>query len=98
MADKAKAPRKPPDPEDCDYTYRVEWDKANRAHIATVDEFPSLSWSGPFHNRALYGLQDVVAEVIAQMEAAGEPVPPPTLEVPGRRAAKALRALFGRDG
>jgi len=79
------------------YSHYVGWDGVNKVHISGVEEFPSLTWCGPFHGRALYGIQDLTERVVKQMQQAGEPVPPPAMEIPASRAARALRALFGRD-
>lgn len=59
------------------YTYRVTWSAEDREYVATCVEFPSLSWleSGPLD--ALAGLQKLVREVVADMQANGEAPPEP---------------------
>ncbi|HEX9683118.1 MAG TPA: type II toxin-antitoxin system HicB family antitoxin [Acidimicrobiales bacterium] len=62
------------------YTYRVLWSADDGEYVATVAEFPSLSWLHPDQSKALRGLVDLVAEVIADLESTGEPVPQPISE------------------
>lgn len=59
------------------YTYRVRWSYEDEEYLATVAEFPSLSWLEPDMHAALSGLVALVEGVIADMEAAGETVPEP---------------------
>jgi hypothetical protein len=64
-----------PDPTHC--TYRVAWSVEDGEHVATVAEFPSLSWLAPAPVEALTGLADVVRDVPADLAASGDPVPVP---------------------
>jgi predicted HicB family RNase H-like nuclease len=57
------------------YTYRVTWSPADGEHVALCAEFPSLSWLAKTPEAALRGIQKVVADVVADMQASGEPVP-----------------------
>ena len=57
------------------YTYRVSWSSEDGEYVATVGEFPSLSWLHADQGEALQGLVDLVDEVVADMEAAGEQIP-----------------------
>jgi hypothetical protein len=59
------------------YTYRVSWSGEDGEHVATVVEFPSLSWLHLDQNKALRGLVDLVNEVVADLEATGEAIPEP---------------------
>lgn len=59
------------------YTYRVTWSAADDEYVATVAEFPSLSWLDTDQAKALRGLVRVVADVVADMQANGEEVPEP---------------------
>ena len=59
------------------FTYRVTWSSADGEHLATVAEFPSLSWLHNDQVEALIGIRNLVAEVIEDMEASGEAVPTP---------------------
>jgi predicted RNase H-like HicB family nuclease len=59
------------------YTFRVSWSGEDDEYVATVVEFPSLSWLDADQGKALRGLVGLVDEVVADMEAAGEPVPEP---------------------
>lgn len=62
------------------YAYRVVWSAEDGEYVATVAEFPSLSWLHPDQHKALQGLVDVVADVVADMAANGEPIPQPIAE------------------
>lgn len=55
------------------YAYRVQWSSEDGEYVATVAEFPSLSWLDADPVNALQGLIDVVAD----LGAAGEPIPEP---------------------
>ena len=67
-------------PDATHYTYRVAWSAEDGEHVATVAEFPSLSWLAPSPVEALAGLADVVRDVIADLAASGEPIPEPLSE------------------
>jgi predicted RNase H-like HicB family nuclease len=68
-------------PEPTHYTYRIAWSAEDDEHLATVAEFPSLSWLAPTPAEALSGLANLVREVVADMVANGEPVPEPLLRL-----------------
>ena len=57
------------------YTYRVTWSLEDDEHLGLCAEFPSLSWLAPTPEAALKGIQKVIAEVVADMQASGEAVP-----------------------
>ena len=59
------------------YTYRVTWSEEDQEHVGLCAEFPSLSWLAATPEAALRGIRKVVAEVVADLEAQGEPVPEP---------------------
>ena len=59
------------------YAYRVLWSLEDGEYVATVAEYPSLSWLHADQTKALRGLVDVVADVVADLEATGEPIPQP---------------------
>ena len=59
------------------YTYRVTWSPDDGEFVAACAEFPSLSWLAGSQTDALVGLQTMLREIIADMEAAGELVPAP---------------------
>ena len=55
------------------YTYRVTWSLEDGEHVGLCAEFPSLSWLAPTPEKALAGIRRLVAEVVADMQAKGEP-------------------------
>lgn len=57
------------------YTYRVTWSPEDGEHVGLCAEFPSLSWLAKTPVAALKGIQKVVADVVLDMQASGEPVP-----------------------
>ncbi len=62
------------------YTYRVAWSSEDDEFVATVAEFPSLSWLAPSQFGALEGLQTLLADVVVDMKEQGEGVPEPLSE------------------
>lgn len=67
-------------PDATHYTYRVAWSAEDGEHVATVAEFPSLSWLAPTPVEALAGLANVVRDVLAELAVSGEPIPEPLSE------------------
>ena len=59
------------------YTYRVRWSEEDGEYLATVAEFPSLSWLDKDQAMAFTGIVDLVKEVVKDMLANGENVPKP---------------------
>ena len=59
------------------YTYRVTWSSEDEEYVGLCAEFPSLSWLDVSIEEALSGIRQLVAEVIADMQANGEDVPEP---------------------
>jgi len=57
------------------YTYRVTWSPEDGEHVGLCAEFASLSWLAKTPEAALKGIQKVVADAVADMQASGEPVP-----------------------
>ena len=62
------------------YTYRVTWSTEDGEHVGLCAEFPSLSWLAKTPEAALKGIQKVVADVVADLQASGEAVPEPLAE------------------
>lgn len=62
------------------YTYRVQWSPDDAEYVATVLEFPSLSFLEQDQAEALQGLVEVVSEVVDDLTTAGENVPQPFSE------------------
>jgi len=67
-------------PDATHYTYRVAWSAEDGEHVATVAEFPSLSWLAPSPVEALVGLAEVVRGIVDDLAESGEPVPEPLSE------------------
>ena len=59
------------------YAYRVMWSEEDSEYVGLCVEFPSLSWLEPSPEEALKGIRQVVARVVADLVASGEPVPEP---------------------
>jgi predicted RNase H-like HicB family nuclease len=64
------------------YTYRVTWSPEDGEYVATCAEFPSLSWLHGDPIEAVRGVRTLVADVVQDMTASGEPVPVPLAERP----------------
>lgn len=62
------------------YAYRVRWSAEDGEFVATVAEFPSLSWLDEDQTEALRGLVALVTDVVEDMRASNEPVPEPIAE------------------
>ena len=62
------------------YTYRVAWSPEDKEYVGTCLEFPSLSWLAKSTRSALVGIERVVRDVVADLEANGEPIPEPLAE------------------
>jgi predicted HicB family RNase H-like nuclease len=69
-----------PRPDISHYVYRVTWSVEDDEFVATCTEFPSLSWLASSKIEAIKGLEQLLHEVIADMEAQGEEVPQPFSE------------------
>ena len=74
MATKRKAAATP---DASHFTYRVAWSAKDEEFIATVVEFPSLSWIASTRDVALAGLTSLVEDVLRDMLAEGEEIPAP---------------------
>ena len=57
------------------YTYRVTWSDDDNEYVGLCAEVPSLRWLTQAPEAALKGIRKLVADVIKDMEAAGELVP-----------------------
>ncbi len=57
------------------YTYQIAWSVEDDEFIATVLEFPSLSWCEPVFRDALTGLLKLVSHTLIDMQTAGETPP-----------------------
>ncbi|MGX6512521.1 hypothetical protein [Rhodococcus sp. SJ-2] len=63
------------------YNYRVQWSPDDGEHIATVLEFPGLSWLDSHQNHALESLVHLVDDVIDDLASNDEVVPQPLFEL-----------------
>ena len=59
------------------YTYRLSWSASDQEFMATVVEFPSLSWLAATRDSALGGLTSLVEEVLQDLLAEGQEIPAP---------------------
>jgi predicted HicB family RNase H-like nuclease len=59
------------------YTYKVTWSEDDKEYVGLCLEFKSLSWLAESQEEALRGIRAIVAEVVADMQAAGEEIPEP---------------------
>lgn len=59
------------------YTYRVTWSEEDGEYIGLCVEFAGLSWLASDPEAALHGIRQVVADVVADLQKNGEPVPEP---------------------
>ena len=59
------------------YTYRVTWSVEDGEYVGLCAEFPSLSWLADSQEEALWGIRNVVGEVVSDMESSNEPIPQP---------------------
>jgi predicted HicB family RNase H-like nuclease len=57
------------------YTYRVTWSPEDQEYIGLCAEFASLSWLAKTPEKALKGIQKIVADVVTDLQASGESVP-----------------------
>ena len=57
------------------YTYRVFWSDEDQEFVALCAEFPSLSWLADTPADAVFALQNLVDEIIADMHSNNEPIP-----------------------
>ncbi|MCT2060489.1 type II toxin-antitoxin system HicB family antitoxin [Dietzia cinnamea] len=62
------------------YSYRVQWSPDDDEYVATVLEFPSLSYLEQDQTEAFQGLVKLVADVVDDLTDAGEKVPLPFAE------------------
>lgn len=59
------------------YKYSVAWSAEDEEYVATVAEFPSLSWLADSQEMALSGMLDLVRTTVSDMSDSGENVPVP---------------------
>lgn len=49
------------------YTYQITWSEEDEEYIGLCAEFPSLSWLAESPEEAQQGIQQVVADVVADL-------------------------------
>lgn len=59
------------------YAYRVRWSEEDGEYLATVAEFPSLSWPAEDQSEAFDGIVNLIKEVMEDMKESGEQIPVP---------------------
>lgn len=59
------------------YTYRVTWSEDDNEYVGLCAEYPSLSWLAQTPEAALKGIRKVVADIVYDMQNAGETIPEP---------------------
>ncbi|HSW00560.1 MAG TPA: toxin-antitoxin system HicB family antitoxin [Sedimentisphaerales bacterium] len=59
------------------YIYRVTWSEEDGQYVGLCAEFASLSWLASSPEKALRGIRKIVANVVEDMVANGEPLPEP---------------------
>lgn len=62
------------------YTYKVTWSSEDQEFVGLCTEFPSLSYLHENRIAALEGIEKLVKDVVADMEANGERIPEPIAE------------------
>lgn len=62
------------------YIYRVVWSEDDQEYVGLCTEFPSLSWLAATQDAAWQGIRRLVAEVVTDMLASGEPLPVPLVD------------------
>ncbi|MCG2734418.1 MULTISPECIES: hypothetical protein [Pseudodesulfovibrio] len=63
------------------YTYRVLWSEEDQEYVGLCAEFPALSWLDEEQAAALEGIVHLIRDVVADMEASGEPIPEPSARI-----------------
>ncbi|RUR86148.1 antitoxin HicB [Chlorogloeopsis fritschii PCC 6912] len=62
------------------YTYKITWSPEDQEYLGLCIEFPSLSYLHENRAAALEGIENLVKDVVADMEANGEMIPEPIAE------------------
>ena len=57
------------------YTCRVTWSAEYNEYVGLCAEFPSLSWLDADQSKAFSGIEELVADVVADMISTNEKVP-----------------------
>jgi predicted HicB family RNase H-like nuclease len=57
------------------YTYKITWSSEDQEYVGLCAEFPSLSYLHETRSAALAGIEALVKDVVADMEANHEKIP-----------------------
>ena len=61
-----------------EYSYEVFWSEEDKEFVATVKEFPGLSWLEKDETKALVELKSLVSRLLDRYEADGKEYPQPS--------------------
>ncbi len=70
------------------YTYEAMWSEEERAFIARVTEFPSLTARGDSRGSSLRALKSVVDAVVRDLTESGKEVPNPAAKKGSKKRGK----------
>lgn len=59
------------------YTFQTFWSEEDGEFVATVLEFPSISWLAASRTEAEAGLTDLLSEIVEDMSSNNETIPEP---------------------
>ena len=74
-----------------DYRLIVQYSPEDGEYVASVREFPSLSWLDTSQRRASQGMLRLLDEVLADMKDSGESIPGPQRAAALRQQEPSLR-------
>jgi hypothetical protein len=75
------------------YTYQVFWSEEDGEFAGTCSEFPALSWLDKNRMKAFTGIVRLVGEVVSDMKAEGEILPPGITQKKPRKAIRVKKAI-----
>lgn len=66
MPEEGQITENPSSAEDCHYD--VKWSEEDQEYVATVKEFPSMSWLEATPDKALHGIRALVSNTLKEMD------------------------------